>query len=464
MINGSAFLNPNNRSCLMEHRTNRTFICSVLFLDIVEYSTKSVEEQIWLKERFNALLSETIKDIAVNDRIILDTGDGAALGFLGDPEDALFVAMDLRDSAINEQQAPSLPLSIRMGINLGPVKLVKDINQQLNLIGDGINVAQRIMSFADPGKLLVSRSYYEVISCLSQEYASLFSDAGIHADKHIRKHKIYAVGHYEPKKTPVSGAAISQKPISDPNEAAITDLPQPKQSQSAATQTSGHSDAATVPSIMIRHLVRRKWLYAAVLSAVLVILFSVFALRGGKGTTESRSAHKVVTSAPKSQPTAAPVSPLDAKNAETIGPTAPSKAPPLSSKKVANIGFTFSAAERKGGDITLTVKLKNSAKDGRSVALYDASYSWTKSHLTDKSGRINDVQEVYFRKGGKRISMRDAGKTGIPIDGGATVTVYLVFRKFPDNNREAILNLHPFIYQGWRWTEHDVTFSDITLD
>ena len=203
----------------MDHRTNRTFICSVLFVDIVAYSTKPVEDQIQLKERFNALLAETIKDIAVNDRIILDTGDGAALGFLGDPEDALFVAMELRDSVLNEQRDPSHSFSLRMGIHLGPVKLVKDINNQLNLIGDGINVAQRIMSFAEPGQLFVSRSYFEVISCLSQEYAKLFSDEGIHADKHIRKHRIYAVGHYESKKASAAGAPQSSPSVHEAKEA-----------------------------------------------------------------------------------------------------------------------------------------------------------------------------------------------------------------------------------------------------
>lgn len=82
--------------------------------------------------------------------------------------------MNMRD-ALNNEQATVMPdLRMRMGINLGPVKLLKDINNQLNLIGDGINVAQRIMSFAETGQLLVSRSYYDIVSCLSQEYAQLF--------------------------------------------------------------------------------------------------------------------------------------------------------------------------------------------------------------------------------------------------------------------------------------------------
>jgi hypothetical protein len=84
-----------------------------------------------------------------------------------------------------------------MGINLGPVKLVKDINGHPNIIGDGINVAQRIMSFARPGQIVVSRSYYDVVSNLASEYAKLFSYEGSRTDKHVREHEIYVVGHHE---------------------------------------------------------------------------------------------------------------------------------------------------------------------------------------------------------------------------------------------------------------------------
>jgi hypothetical protein len=85
-------------------------------------------------------------------------------------------------------------MAIRIGINLGPVRLVKDINGQMNIIGDGINVAQRVMSFSQSGQLLVSRSFYEVVSCLSLDYASLFSYVGARTDKHVREHEVYSVG------------------------------------------------------------------------------------------------------------------------------------------------------------------------------------------------------------------------------------------------------------------------------
>src|SRR6187402_2774550 len=182
---------------------NRTFICSVVFIDLVGYSKKPVTEQIRLKTSLTNNLSEAIKDIPVNDRIILDTGDGAAISFLGDPEDALFVTLSLREAIVRDNTAATTGGDssgddlVRMGINLGPVKLVKDINGHPNIIGDGINVAQRIMSFARPGQIVVSRSYYDVVSNLASEYAKLFSYEGSRTDKHVREHEIYVVGHHE---------------------------------------------------------------------------------------------------------------------------------------------------------------------------------------------------------------------------------------------------------------------------
>ena len=177
----------------MKERGTKTIMCSVLFLDIVEYSKKSVSEQIDLKEALNALLAYAIRDIPVNDRIILDTGDGAAISFLGDVADALRVALTLRASLLSEGAKMDPPLLVRLGINLGPVRLVKDINEQPNIVGDGINVAQRVMGFARSGQILVSRSYYEAVSRMSQEYADMFNFEGSHTDKHVRDHEIYSV-------------------------------------------------------------------------------------------------------------------------------------------------------------------------------------------------------------------------------------------------------------------------------
>ena len=169
----------------MAEESGRTLVCSVLFLDLIGYSKKAVAEQHEAKHQFNSALADALDLLKRKDRLIVDTGDGAAVVFLGDPEDAMIVGLAMRESAGR--------VPMRLGINLGPVRLISDLNDQTNVIGDGINVAQRIMSFAEPGQLLVSHSYFEVVTRVSEHYKRLFVRVGMLQDKHVRDHDIYLV-------------------------------------------------------------------------------------------------------------------------------------------------------------------------------------------------------------------------------------------------------------------------------
>lgn len=181
------------RNSTMNDRANKTSICSIVFLDIIDYSKKSGSEQIEIKNQFNNLINHSLKDIAQDERIILDTGDGAAIAYIGSPEDALFTSLSILDEILKNNIMSAMPLYVRIGINQGPVRIVNDINGQPNIIGDGVNVAERIMSFAKPNQILVSRSYYEVTSRLTHEISQMFDYSGNKHDKHMREHEIYSV-------------------------------------------------------------------------------------------------------------------------------------------------------------------------------------------------------------------------------------------------------------------------------
>src|ERR1700674_5436488 len=101
-------------------------ICTVVFADIVQYTEESVSRQVEMKAAFSAILTAALEHTPASDRVVLDTGDGAALCFLGDPEDALFTANTLRSGVIELPERHGLRL--RLGINLGPVRGVSDIN------------------------------------------------------------------------------------------------------------------------------------------------------------------------------------------------------------------------------------------------------------------------------------------------------------------------------------------------
>jgi class 3 adenylate cyclase len=206
----------------MTDASNRTFVGSILFLDIIEYSKRSVAEQMRQKQKFNALLEQALEQVDTSERIVLDTGDGAAISFLGNPEDALYVAMALRTAIATDAPGPER-LAVRTGINLGPVRLIKDLNGQMNIIGDGINVAQRVMSFSDQGQILVSRSYYEVVSRLDPQFERLFRYEGARTDKHVREHEVYAVGAAAATITPpprIATQALEVAPASAPRRPA----------------------------------------------------------------------------------------------------------------------------------------------------------------------------------------------------------------------------------------------------
>jgi hypothetical protein len=70
---------------------------------------------------------------------------------------------------------------------------VNDINERVNVVGDGINVAQRIMDFAEGNQVLVSRAYYDVISRITDDTADLLQYMGQYEDKHGRLHEVYSV-------------------------------------------------------------------------------------------------------------------------------------------------------------------------------------------------------------------------------------------------------------------------------
>lgn len=447
-----------NKSQDLRFRANRTFICSVVFIDIVEYSKKSVNEQIRVKERFNALLSEAIKDISVNDRIILDTGDGAAIGFLGDPEDALFVAMSFRDELEEDQGNAPPDLLVRIGINLGPVKLLKDINNQPNLIGDGINVAQRIMNFAEPGQLLVSRSYYDIVSCLSQEYAKLFQYQGARADKHIREHDIYAVGRTGPDTITMQGELkkksgkilIADDAVAEPEKPLIKDA------------------AVTRPeSATPRKNRRTPMLIGGAVAAAIMTLALIMFIPRGKGpvdgpkplTEEKSTATKIADRDLKTEAPAVPVA-KTASRKKTPDTKTESKIKAIRSVSAGAEGilFTITGVKTSGTEITFIVRTQNRSDVEKSVALYDDTYRWTKSKLTDGNGTKHDVNNVSFVKGSKTITTSAAGTEGIAIAPHEAVTAYLTFKKAGKGLKA--LNLHPFIYQGRRnWKEHDLAMD-----
>src|SRR5437016_12689242 len=133
----------------------RLEIAHVLFMDIVGYSKRLIDEQSEALHELNQIVRNTEAARAAEaagQLIFLPTGDGMALVFTGSVEEPVECALQISQKLCAQ---PSLP--VRMGIHSGPVHHVADVNQRENIAGAGINIAQRVMDCGDAGHILLSK-------------------------------------------------------------------------------------------------------------------------------------------------------------------------------------------------------------------------------------------------------------------------------------------------------------------
>src|SRR5205823_7084625 len=169
----------------------RTIVASFLFTDLVGFSKGTAADQYAAKARLSGVLRRYLAALKASDYWIKDTGDGALIAFVSNPEHALYMALALgHEYGASPDEAAG---SLRTGLHLGTVKESIDVEARRNFIGDGINAAKRIMDFALPGQITASRSFFEAIANLDAAYAALFQHVGAPDDKHGRAHDLYTL-------------------------------------------------------------------------------------------------------------------------------------------------------------------------------------------------------------------------------------------------------------------------------
>jgi class 3 adenylate cyclase len=139
----------------IEQAAVRLEIAHILFTDIVGYSKLLSDEQ----RKLFGLLNEIVRNTsqfraaeAASKLVRLSTGDGIVLAFFTTVDVPVRCALE-----ISRKLREHPELKLRMGINSGPVDQVSDVNDQRNITGVGINMAQRVMDCGDAGHILLSK-------------------------------------------------------------------------------------------------------------------------------------------------------------------------------------------------------------------------------------------------------------------------------------------------------------------
>jgi len=136
-------------------------LAAILAADAVGYSRMMGEDEEGTMRLLAAHRAVIDGVIEFHDGRILGTAGDSVLAEFASPVEALRCAVEIQAAlhTRNDSLPESSRLQFRIGINLGDVMEKDD-----DLLGDGVNVAARLESIAEPGGICVSSSVYDQVA------------------------------------------------------------------------------------------------------------------------------------------------------------------------------------------------------------------------------------------------------------------------------------------------------------
>src|SRR5262245_32356027 len=164
---------------MAEERTHRR-LAAIMAADVVGYSRLMEQDEVAtlaaLKQRRREILQPVV--VEHHGRIVKVLGDGVLVEFAS-PVNAITCAMELqkRMAVANDSQPENLRILLRIGINLGDVMV-----EGGDLYGDGVNIAARLQTVAEPGGICVSAKVRDEVD---RKLAVSFEDLGARRVKNV---------------------------------------------------------------------------------------------------------------------------------------------------------------------------------------------------------------------------------------------------------------------------------------
>src|SRR6266446_2500584 len=147
-------------------------LAAILAADVADYSRLMHHDEELTHAKLTALLADGITP-AISDhggRIVKNTGDGFLAEFSSAVEAVrAAVQFQARVKELTATDAKDRQIAFRVGINVGDV-----IVEPHDIFGDGVNIAARLESIAEPGGICISFAAYDhVRGKIGVEFADL---------------------------------------------------------------------------------------------------------------------------------------------------------------------------------------------------------------------------------------------------------------------------------------------------
>src|SRR4029077_6663134 len=147
-------------------------LAAILAADVAGYSRLMHSDEEATHAKLTALLAETVEPAIAEHggRIVKNTGDGILAEFPSAVEAVrASVQFQTRIKELTIGELEDRRIAFRVGVNIGDV-----IVEAHDIFGDGVNIAARLESIADPGGICISSSAYDhVRGKVGVEFADL---------------------------------------------------------------------------------------------------------------------------------------------------------------------------------------------------------------------------------------------------------------------------------------------------
>jgi adenylate cyclase len=157
-------------------------LAAILAADVVGYSRLMGLDEQGTRARFKADFEDVIAPAVVEcgGRIVKTMGDGFLVEY-GSVVEAVRCSMDIQDRLVDRQKSrkEDQKIKLRMGVHVGDV-----IIEDEDIHGEGVNIAARLESLAEPEGICISRAAFEQVR---DKLPFPFVDCGEHALKNISR-------------------------------------------------------------------------------------------------------------------------------------------------------------------------------------------------------------------------------------------------------------------------------------
>ncbi len=166
----------------------------VIGIEMPGFVKLPVPEQLRARENLHGRLKEALRPLRQQDRIVLDTGSGAAIALFGSPSVALVVTSVLCAA----ERADKDNFSLRVVLTTGPIQALSRENGEIQVAGDSLDVAERILALPSAEQVLVTRAFASALRNETPGCDAALKSLGTITDDQVREHELFVLNPAHP--------------------------------------------------------------------------------------------------------------------------------------------------------------------------------------------------------------------------------------------------------------------------